>query len=99
MAKAIEVREPSDADFATMVVSPHRPWLAFQFGTGVLRTHRGQGIGRWLKAVNALRLLDEHPQVTTVDTGNAATNEHMLAINHAMGFRKWVAWKTWELDI
>ncbi|MGD9797474.1 MAG: N-acetyltransferase family protein [Acidimicrobiia bacterium] len=87
------------AGFTTMVASPHRPWLASPYGTGVLHAHRGRGIGRWLKAVNALRLLDDHPLVTTIETGNAATNEHMLAINHAMGFRRWVAWRSWELDL
>lgn len=62
-------------------------WLAEQGDTGVVAAHRGHGIGRWLKAVNALRLLDERPDVHVVQTWNAGTNRYMLAINHAMGFR------------
>ena len=62
-------------------------WLAEQGDTGVVRAHRGHGLGRWLKAANALRLLDERPDVQAVQTWNAGTNAHMLAINHAMGFR------------
>lgn len=87
------------AGYTQLLVNPFRPWLAFQYGTGVLHAHRGHGIGRWLKAVNALRLLDEHPQVTTIETDNASTNAPMLAINHAMGFRLFVAHQTWELDL
>jgi GNAT superfamily N-acetyltransferase len=62
-------------------------WRAQQGDTGVVQAHRGHGLGRWLKAVNALRLLDERPDVTAIETWNAGTNAHMLAINHAMGFR------------
>ncbi len=62
-------------------------WLVEQGDTGVVRGHRGHGLGRWLKAVNALRLLDERPDVQVVETWNAGSNAHMLAINHAMGFR------------
>ncbi len=65
----------------------HDRWLAHQGDTGVAREHRGHGLGRWLKATNALRLLDEHPEVQAIQTWNASTNPHMLAINHAMGFR------------
>jgi GNAT superfamily N-acetyltransferase len=62
-------------------------WLAGQGDTGVARAHRGHGLGRWLKAVNALRVLDERPDVAAIQTWNAGTNAHMLAINQAMGFR------------
>ncbi|MEX2659963.1 MAG: GNAT family N-acetyltransferase [Acidimicrobiales bacterium] len=71
-------------------IKQHDRWLAHQGDTGVVAAHRGHGLGRWLKATNALRLLDEHPEVETVQTWNASTNPHMLAINHEMGFR--AAW-------
>lgn len=69
-----------------LLIVQHDRWLAHQGDTGVAATHRGHGLGRWLKATNALRLLDEHPEVEAVQTWNASTNPHMLAINHAMGF-------------
>jgi mycothiol synthase len=78
---------------------PHRPTLVYQENTGVLPDHRGHGLGRWLKAVNALRVLDEWPQVEQVITGNAGSNEHMLGINHAMGFRLAGAMQGWELSL
>ena len=75
----------------------HRPWLAEQGDTGVLAHHRNRGLGRWLKAVNLLRLLDERPAVEVVDTGNASTNRAMLAINDALGFRQLVRWASLEV--
>lgn len=75
------------AGLTELFLPAHDTWLADQGDTGVLAPHRGHGLGRWLKAVNALRLLDERPGVEVVQTWNASTNPHMLAINHAMGFR------------
>lgn len=75
------------AGLTQLFVPLHDTWLAEQGDTGVLAPHRGHRLGRWLKAVNALRLVDERPDVEVVQTWNASTNPHMLAINHAMGFR------------
>ena len=58
----------------------------WQEATAVDPTHRDKGIGRWLKATNCLRLLDEKPEVQYVDTWNAYSNAPMLGINIAMGF-------------
>jgi mycothiol synthase len=61
--------------------------LVWQGGTAVDPVHREKGLGRWLKAAMLLRLLDERPEVRYVDTWNAGSNEPMLAINVALGFR------------
>lgn len=76
----------------------HRPWRADQGDTGVLDAHRNRGIGRWLKAVNLLRLLDERPEVQVVETWNAGSNAAMLGINHALGFRAAAAWVAWTAE-
>ncbi|MBA3302925.1 MAG: hypothetical protein H0U26_03515, partial [Acidimicrobiia bacterium] len=76
----------------------HRPWLAEQRDTGVVAAHRNRGLGRWLKAVNLQRLLDERPEVEVVDTGNATTNRAMLGINDALGFRELVRWANLEVQ-
>ncbi len=78
---------------------PYRPWLAFQGDTGVEPAHRDRGLGRWLKAANALRLVHERPEVEIVETWNAEINAPMLSINHAMGFRPVAAWQDWELKL
>src|ERR671913_402047 len=75
------------AGYTALFFPKHRPWQAEQGDTGVDPAHRDRGLGRWLKAVNLLRLLDERPEAQVVDTGNAATNEPMLNINVALGFR------------
>lgn len=71
--------------------------LAFATRAGVARDHRGRGLAQWLKAATARRLLAEHPEVTTVQTWNAADNAPMLAINSAMGFRPVGRVRNWRL--
>jgi mycothiol synthase len=73
--------------YTAIFLQKHRPWQAHQGDTGVDPAHRDKGLGRWLKAVNLRRLLDERPAVRVVDTGNASSNEPMLNINVALGFR------------
>ena len=72
--------------FTTVSVSAGEPQLAYQQDTLVLTEHRGHGLGLRLKAGNALRLMDELPEVTAVRTWNAASNEHMLAVNRQLGY-------------
>lgn len=76
----------------------HQRWLVEQGDTGVLAAHRDRGLGRWLKAANLLRVLDERPDVTTVETWNAGSNAAMLGINHALGFGKVAPWTSQWLD-
>lgn len=73
--------------FTTVGVSAGSPDLGYQQDTLVLTEHRGHGLGLRLKAANALRLMDELPGVTSVRTWNAASNEHMLAVNRRLGYR------------
>lgn len=72
------------------------PQAAWQEDTGVWPKHRQRGLGRWMKAVNALRLLEERPEVEFISTWNAGSNEAMLGINVAMGFRPLENWGEWQ---
>lgn len=74
------------AGYTEFVFSPAHPHAAWQEATAVDPKHRDKGLGRWLKATNALRLLDERPDIRYVDTWNAFSNGPMLGINIAMGF-------------
>ena len=87
------------AGFTEMMLSPFRPWLAFQWDTGVDPRHRNLGLGRWMKAANALRLIEEQPRVEQIETWNAGSNAPMLSINRAMGFRTVAEWQLWETAI
>jgi GNAT superfamily N-acetyltransferase len=63
------------------------PRLAHQADTGVVGAHRGHALGRWLKAENLRRARAHQPGIEVVETYNAESNPHMLAINVDMGFR------------
>jgi mycothiol synthase len=90
--------DPSDdlVGFTQITTHQHWPQYAEQGDTGVWPEHRGRGLARWLKAVNALRLLDECPELRVVETGNAVDNDPMLSINWAMGFQPLDQWAEWQ---
>lgn len=87
------------AGFSEMSFRTYKPWLVEQEDTGVDAPHRGHRIGWWLKAVNALRVLDEKPEARFIQTWNDGTNRWMLDINTAMGFAPVASWIEAELDI
>jgi GNAT superfamily N-acetyltransferase len=87
------------AGFTELSWRPDKAWFAEQGDTGVVAAHRGHGIGRWVKAVNALRLLEERPEVRVIETWNDGSNQWMLAINDAMGFRPVATWIEDELPL
>ncbi len=81
------------AGLTQVLIDPLRPWRVEQANTGVDPAHRGRGLGRWLKAAMALKLLDERPSAPVVDTWNQDANRAMLSINQAMGFRPHLLWQ------
>ncbi|HEY7200321.1 MAG TPA: GNAT family N-acetyltransferase [Candidatus Dormibacteraeota bacterium] len=66
---------------------PHEPGVVRQLFTGVHPRARGRGLGKWLKAAMLRHVREAHPDTRWISTENAGTNDAMLAINHAMGFR------------
>lgn len=64
-----------------------QPDLAWQWETIVHPDHRNKGLGRLLKASMIERIVRDWPEVDRIDTYNAGSNQPMLAINVAMGFR------------
>lgn len=75
------------AGYTQLVYQSLHPAVAQQWDTGVDPVHRNLGLGRWLKAAMLLRVLDEHPDIEVIETENAESNEPMLNINVAMGFK------------
>ncbi|MDQ3944446.1 MAG: GNAT family N-acetyltransferase [Actinomycetota bacterium] len=87
------------AGFTELSFPRRWPEMAYQGDTGVWPKHRDRGLGRWLKAAMALRLVDERPAVTRIETWNAGGNQPMLAINEAMGFAGLENWGAWQVPV
>lgn len=74
-------------------------WHAYQQITIVEPRHRGHRLGMIVKIEN-LRFARAHePSVRVIDTWNAGVNDHMIAINEAMGYRPVDAWQNWQLSL
>lgn len=61
--------------------------LAHQWETLVIKGHRGHGLGMLAKVTNHAAVGEHWPTVKRLSTGNATENQHMLAINIALGFQ------------
>jgi mycothiol synthase len=99
MAIVIEEATGASAAFTELFFDPRVPSILHQGGTATIQEHRGKGIGKWVKARMAQRVLDELPEARYIRTGNAGTNAAMLAINVAMGFQP--AWESviWQIPL
>lgn len=72
--------------FTEITVPLGAPESSWQHDTLVIREHRGHGLGFATKAANLVAVTAAFPAVRTISTWNAAENEHMIAVNDAMGF-------------
>jgi GNAT superfamily N-acetyltransferase len=73
----------------TQLKGPYeKPAVVFQENTLVLRAHRGHALGLWAKAANCALIQQERPSSRRVHTWNADENDHMLAINTRLGYRR-----------
>lgn len=66
---------------------PHEPGIVRQLFTGVHPRARGRGLGKWVKAAMLQHVREAYPDTRWISTENAGTNDAMLAINHALGFK------------
>jgi GNAT superfamily N-acetyltransferase len=75
------------AGHTIVVVDSERPELAHQHDTSVSRDHRGHRLGLLLKADLMRWLSVAEPQVASIDTWNAESNDHMIRVNERLGYR------------
>jgi GNAT superfamily N-acetyltransferase len=90
-------REP--VAFTQVVVDPGQRDWAIQNLTAVIRAHRGHRLGMLVKLAMLDLLAEREPQIAQILTHNADGNEHMAAINAALGFEFLQVSMDWEMDI
>jgi hypothetical protein len=75
------------AGHTIVAVDPERPHLGAQHDTSVVAAHRGHRLGLLLKTSMNLWLREVQPQLESIDTWNAESNDHMIGVNEAIGYR------------
>jgi GNAT superfamily N-acetyltransferase len=63
------------------------PGWGYQMLTAVTRPHRGHRLGLLVKTAMLEWLAEAEPQLERIITGNAAVNQHMIAINQELGYQ------------
>ena len=88
---AVAARHDATGDLAGVTrveVPPDEPDWVYQGVTAVVRAHRGHRLGLLVKLAMMEWLAQAEPQRRWIITGNAETNEHMIAINEALGYQR-----------
>jgi GNAT superfamily N-acetyltransferase len=75
------------AGHSTVTVERERPHIGEQHDTAVDRAHRGHRLGALTKTGMLLWLREAEPALSQLDTWNAESNNHMIAINEQLGYR------------
>jgi GNAT superfamily N-acetyltransferase len=75
------------AGHSTITVELERPHIGEQNDTAVSRDHRGHRLGALLKSAMLLWMRDQEPALAQIDTWNAESNNHMIAINEQLNYR------------
>jgi RimJ/RimL family protein N-acetyltransferase len=99
---SVAARSESTGELAALTelqVDPQAPEWAYQGLTVVARAHRGHRLGLLVKVAMLERLAGREPQLERIITGNADVNEHMIAINVALGYQILDHWLSWELAV
>jgi GNAT superfamily N-acetyltransferase len=74
------------AAFTEVVIDPEHPEWAYQQLTAVTQPHRGHRLGLLVKTAMLEWLAAAEPEIERIATGNAAANEHMIAVNETLGY-------------
>lgn len=86
--------------YSAIIIAPEHPQWGFQQLTAVVRTHRGHRLGLLVKTAMLEWLAEAEPRLEWIATGNAATNEHMIAINEQLGYKVVKpGWRFYEMPV
>jgi GNAT superfamily N-acetyltransferase len=98
----VALRDSDDemAAYTGVLVDPDNPEWGHQQLTAVTRAHRGHRLGLLVKTAMLELLAEAEPRLAHIETGNAASNEHMIAINEQLGYRVvQPGWNWWEMPV
>ena len=94
---AIHKETNEQAGMTATRINEHHSEIAHQQDTGVVRSHRGNGLGLALKYQMLEKLLIETKAIKW-QTGNAGSNEHMLRINDILKHEPFVNIPVYEME-
>jgi GNAT superfamily N-acetyltransferase len=99
---AVAARHDDTGELAAMTevaVDPEDPGWAHQVLTAVTREHRGHRLGLLLKLAMMELLATTEPRLEWMETLNAASNKHMIAVNDVLGYvPSGTPFVSWKLD-
>jgi hypothetical protein len=78
---------------------PDDPRMIWQWDTGVLESAQSQGIGKAVKLLMLRKVMDELDQARVIQTENAYSNDAMIAINDALGFKEYFEVRLYEMEL
>jgi RimJ/RimL family protein N-acetyltransferase len=87
------------AALTQVYVDPDQADWGYQGLTAVTRAHRGHRLGMLVKTTMLQRLSELEPRISAVETGNAASNQYMIAVNEQLGFRITDTFQNWEIEV
>jgi GNAT superfamily N-acetyltransferase len=74
------------AALTEVIVDPADPGWGHQMITAVIRKHRGHRLGLLVKIAMMDLLATAAPQLERIATWNTESNQHMIAVNEALGY-------------
>jgi GNAT superfamily N-acetyltransferase len=75
------------AALTQLFIDPETADWGHQGMTAVTRPHRGHRLGLLTKTAMLEWVAEAEPRLRQIDTGNADSNAHMIAVNEALGFQ------------
>ena len=93
------LREGRLVAFSEIALPLAVPEKAYQWGTLVLREHRGHRLGTLVKLAALRELAAASPATTSITTWNAESNRPMIAVNEALGFRTAGVLSSWHRPV
>ena len=87
------------AGVTVVAVESEQPWVAEQYDTSVAAAHRGHRLGVLLKVGMLRWLREQEPQLREIQTWNATSNAHMIAVNEQLGYQVMLSGVEWQLHI